>query len=87
MKQDSSGIHPVEPSKGSNGCGAGSHAPTTSTHVGRPLGRYETGNRITCLKAFIMIDVAEENDQSVSMLDDGVDVNGGLEDPSDGSSD
>lgn len=87
LKQLSSRIQPVEPSKGFNGCGIGSHAPTTSTHIGRLLGRYETGNRITCLKAFIMTDVAEENNMSVSMLDDGVDANGGLEGPSDDSSD
>ncbi|KAL8905950.1 MAG: hypothetical protein Q9207_002331 [Kuettlingeria erythrocarpa] len=84
LKQHPSSVHPVETSKRFNGCGAGSRAPTTSTHIGRLLGRYETGNRITCLKAFIMTDVAEENDRPVSMLDGGVDVNGG---PSDDSSD
>ncbi len=30
-----------------------------SRHVGRLIGKYETGNRITCLKAFVMSEMRE----------------------------
>lgn len=86
VKQLSSRIHPVESSKNVNGRGAGPHAPTTSPQIGRLLGRYETGNRITCLKAFIMSEAADEDDTSLPMLDDEVDANGDLEVTSDDSS-
>lgn len=86
LKQLLSQMHPVEPSKGVNGPGTGPHAPTTSPQIGRLLGRYETGNRITCLKAFIMSEAADEDDMPLPMVDDDVDANGHLELTSDDSS-
>lgn len=51
--------------------GADSHVNRSQTpHVGRLLGNYETGNRITCLKAFQMSEPAEIA-ASVEPLGDG----------------
>lgn len=38
----------------SNGSATDKDSPTTAREVGRLIGTYETGNRITCLKAFVM---------------------------------
>ncbi|KAL8764320.1 MAG: hypothetical protein Q9184_000025 [Pyrenodesmia sp. 2 TL-2023] len=86
LKQLSSRMHPVEPSKGTNGHSVGPYAPTTSPQIGQLLGRYETGNRITCLKAFIMSEAVDEDDTSLAMLGDDEDANGHLEVTSDDSS-
>lgn len=31
--------------------------------IGRLLGKYETGNRITCLKAFVMVEVSDKENE------------------------
>ncbi|KAI4120079.1 MAG: hypothetical protein LQ345_000035 [Seirophora villosa] len=53
--------------------------------VGRLIGKYETGNRITCLKAFIMTEAACEDERSA--LDNALQLKGGPEDTSDDASD
>ncbi|KAL9012431.1 MAG: hypothetical protein Q9173_002801 [Seirophora scorigena] len=53
--------------------------------VGRLIGKYETGNRITCLKAFIMTEAACEDD--CSALDNALQLKGGPDDTSDDASD
>lgn len=67
----------------SNGQGISQHIP----QVGRLLGRCETGSRITCLKAFVMMEAAEENGFSRSVLSESLHANGGPEETSDDASD
>ncbi len=38
-------------------------------HIGRLLGAYETGNRITCLRAYVMNDPDEDEDDSFEDFD------------------
>ncbi|KAL9605147.1 MAG: hypothetical protein Q9219_000081 [cf. Caloplaca sp. 3 TL-2023] len=51
-------------SNGVNNDHKGSDIAQVITQVGWLLGEYQTGNRITCLKAFIMADTATERDTS-----------------------
>lgn len=69
----------------------GQHKSSTTSkarlQVGQMLGEYETGNRITCLKAFIMVDKPDMEGVSRSVLDNTADTNHGSEYSSDDSSD
>lgn len=76
-----------KPQKGVNGGDGSPNASKVIPQVGRLLGRYETGNRITCLKAFIMAEAADHADASPHILDNAVDTNDGREVTSDDSSD
>ncbi|KAL8986141.1 MAG: hypothetical protein Q9177_004243 [Variospora cf. flavescens] len=91
LAQSASFNRPASPSKSiSRGPDGGPNDQVVSAtvpQVGRLLGKYETGNRITCLKAFIMTEAAEGNEISHSGLDDAVQLNGGPEDTSDNTSD
>lgn len=55
-----------------NGAAAenGSAAATATKQVGRLLGTYNTGNRITCLAAFVMTGTAEEADGALEDPDE-----------------
>lgn len=48
--------------------GAQGHIPEASParHVGRLLGTFETSNRITCLKAFVMSDITAREPSAIS---------------------
>ncbi len=49
------------------------HENQTAKHVGSLMGMYETGNRITCLKAFVMLTRPEgEDEKEESLAEDGV---------------
>lgn len=54
--------------------------------IGRLIGTYETGNRITCLKAFVMSNIMEREASSISVVnrksaaDHGLDLNGSKSD-------
>ncbi|KAL8655706.1 MAG: hypothetical protein Q9210_000728 [Variospora velana] len=91
LAQSASFNRPASPSKSINGGPDGGPSDQVVSaivpQVGRLLGKYETGNRITCLKAFIMTEAAEGNATSHSGLDDAVQLNGGPEDTSDDTSD
>ncbi|KAL8821817.1 MAG: hypothetical protein Q9223_000229 [Gallowayella weberi] len=50
----------------------------TVPEVGRLLGKYETGNRITCLKAFIMADTSDEEDVNGPTPSADIKMNGGM---------
>jgi protein MAK11 len=55
---------------GASGEGTGeTNGLTASKQVGRMLGTYETGNRITCLRAFMMNEPDEDNDNSFEDFD------------------
>lgn len=45
----------------SNGSATNKESPTAAREVGRLIGTYETGNRITCLKAFVMSGPPEDS--------------------------
>ena len=76
--------HSADASKGINGERAGRMTSETIPEVGQLLGKYETGNRITCLKAFVL---AEVNDEENFAPNDGLKTNGRVPITSDGSSD
>ncbi|KAL8808339.1 MAG: hypothetical protein Q9182_000159 [Xanthomendoza sp. 2 TL-2023] len=50
----------------------------TVPEVGRLLSKYETGNRITCLKAFIMADTNDEEDVNGPIPSADMKTNGGI---------
>ncbi|KAL8723678.1 MAG: hypothetical protein Q9225_000121 [Loekoesia sp. 1 TL-2023] len=64
-------------SKGLNGNHENSDPSKAVLQAGRLLGEYETGNRITCVKAFIMADKCEMEEVSRSPLENMVDTDGG----------
>ena len=53
--QDYDGIHGRHQQPGPN---------KTVRQLGQAIGKYDTGNRITCLRAFVMLDAADETDTS-----------------------
>ena len=63
-----------------NGSATTTESPTVTREVGRLIGTYETGNRITCLKAFVMsgapegsfseAEVGSDPDETVKSSDD-----------------
>ena len=55
--------------------------------LGQLLGRYETGNRITCLKAFVLAETTVCGDVAGPMPSDSIKTNGSAEIMSDGNSD
>ncbi|KAL9007111.1 MAG: hypothetical protein Q9188_000146 [Gyalolechia gomerana] len=84
MAQIHSSAHIKNPSEDLTSHYEGSTTSKATLQVGHLLGEYETGNRITCLKAFIMAGKPEKGGDSHSPL---VDTNGGTEYKSDDSSD
>ncbi|KAI4110227.1 MAG: hypothetical protein L6R37_000120 [Teloschistes peruensis] len=48
-------------------------------YIGRLLGKYETGNRITCLKAFVMVEVSDKENESHRPTNENSDVSAGGE--------
>ena len=63
-------------SKGVNGNTGDAKQPEEVSQIGQLLGEYETGNRITCIKAFIMADMSESTDVPRSPLENVADTNG-----------
>ena len=61
----SNGVRAADPitSMKANGALDGTNGPGEShvRHIGQLLGTYQTGNRITCLKAFVMRDPSEDS--------------------------
>lgn len=53
-----------------NGAAAAQGSVMATEQVGRLLGTYRTGNRITCLAAFVMTGTAEEADSALDEVDD-----------------
>ncbi|KAL8843593.1 MAG: hypothetical protein Q9170_000097 [Blastenia crenularia] len=64
-------------SEDANGDHGGSNTAKPVPQVGLLLGEYETGNRIICLKAFIMANRPDREDVSRSLPDSMADRNGG----------
>ncbi|KAL8944584.1 MAG: hypothetical protein Q9216_000387 [Gyalolechia sp. 2 TL-2023] len=87
MAQLHSSAHVVNPSEDVTGQHKGSTTSKATLQFGQLLGEYETGNRITCLKAFIMADKPAHGGVSRSSLKTMVDTNGGTEYMSDDNSD
>ncbi|KAL8701286.1 MAG: hypothetical protein Q9201_004986 [Fulgogasparrea decipioides] len=65
---------------------ADSNTSATAPQLGRMLGKYETGNRITCLKAFVMVQATGGEETSALATDRNGIANGSTEVMSDDSS-
>lgn len=68
--------HAADHSKGVNVKHDGTNAWKTIPQAGQLIGIYETGNRITCLKAFVMVEAADEGDEPNMTNDKDGDDNG-----------
>lgn len=79
MERTRSSSQTMNLSKGVNGHHENSNPSKAESQAGRLLGEYETGNRITCLKAFIMADRSAMEQVSRSSLENTVDTDGGPE--------
>ncbi|KAL8857011.1 MAG: hypothetical protein Q9178_006416 [Gyalolechia marmorata] len=84
------GRRAVHVSDASNGI-TGKHGDRTTSGgvpgLGRLLGKYETGNRITCLKAFVLAETTGCGDVAGSIPCDSIKTNGSAGIMSDGNSD
>ncbi|KAL8656913.1 MAG: hypothetical protein Q9226_002448 [Calogaya cf. arnoldii] len=78
--------HSADASKGITGERVDRMTSETIPEVGQLLGKYETGNRITCLKAFVLAEVDDEEDSAVS-IPNGLETNGRVPITNDGNSD
>ncbi|KAL8789874.1 MAG: hypothetical protein Q9213_000944 [Squamulea squamosa] len=78
--------HAVDASNGINGKHGDKTTSGAIPEVGRLLSKYETGNRITCLRAFVLAETIHEEDDAPPITNDGVETNGDAEITSDNSS-
>ncbi|KAL8764876.1 MAG: hypothetical protein Q9209_007839 [Squamulea sp. 1 TL-2023] len=77
--------HAVDDSNGINGKHDDQPTSGAMPEIGRLLGKYETGNRITCLKAFVLLETIDQEDIASPITNDGMETNGGAEITSDDS--